>query len=267
MLIALLGIIGLLVGSFLNVVIWRWPREEEFVQKRSHCVHCGHTLAWFDLLPLASWLWVRGRCRYCKKKISPLYPIVESMNSLAWMYIGWLATTGYHLGGIGWIDGITWRGFVGLLCALAVISTLIVIWWIDWLHQLIPDGASILLGCLGLVCGVLDGNWGEKLLWGVIAGLFFVGLYVITRGKGMGLGDVKLAGAMGLLLGWLTPLSLVTSFWSGAAVGISLLLLKRAKFGMPIAFGPFMVLGVVVAMFYGESIVEWYWMTVWIMGM
>lgn len=259
-------IFGLMVGSFLNVIIWRWPRGEEFVRHSSHCIHCRHKLAWYDMVPVLSWLTLGGKCRYCRKPIGVLYPVVELSHALAWVGVGYLAMENTHLGGIGTLGLQSWEELVFFGISLVVVSSLLVIWWIDWLHQLIPDGASLVLIVCGLILGFMQGDLLVRLYSAVGAGGFFLLLYLITKGRGMGLGDVKLAAGMGLLLGWLVAVALIASFWLGASVGVLLLALKQVSFGRPIAFGPFMVLGTGLASLWGLQIVAWYWEMFWVLG-
>lgn len=218
------GIFGLAVGSFLNVLIDRLPKGENVLTGRSRCDHCGKSLRWFELIPLLSFLLQGGRCRRCHARLSWQYPIVELVTGIAFFY-----------------------GVNPLL-----FSSLLVIFVADLKYQIIPD-SMIVIGVIGVI-GVL-GVIGENFFAGIGAAAFFLLLWLITRGKGMGLGDVKLAFLMGLLLGF--PKIVVAAylaFLTGAAVGVILILLRKKDLKSKIAFGPFLIIGAVAAILWGEKL-------------
>lgn len=224
------GLFGLAAGSFLNVLIDRLPRGRNVIMGRSQCDYCGKTLRWFELIPLISFLVQRGRCRRCHKKLSWQYPIVELVTAVGFIFLA----PSY------WI----------------IFSSLLVIYMADLKYQIIPD-SMIVVGVIGVIgaMGVIGGN----VMAGIGASLFFFLLWLITHGKGMGLGDVKLAFLMGLLLGF--PNIIIASysaFLTGATSGVILILLGKKKLKEKIAFGPFLVTGTVVALMWGEQV-----MTVW----
>jgi len=220
------GLFGLAVGSFLNVLIDRLPQGKNVITGRSQCDYCGKTLRWFELVPLLSFFIQRGRCRRCHNKLSWQYPIVELVTAVAFAY-----------------------GANPL-----VFSSLLVIFVADLKYQIIPD-SMVVMGVIGVI-GVI----GEKnVASGFGAAAFFLLLWLVTRGKGMGLGDVKLAFLMGLLLGF--PNIIIASylaFLTGAASGVILILLGKKKLKEKIAFGPFLVAGTVIALIWGEQL-----LTVW----
>ena len=224
------GLFGLAVGSFLNVLIDRLPRGRNVITGRSTCDYCGKALRWFELIPLVSFLVQRGGCRRCHKKLSWQYPIVELVTAVGFIFFA----PSY------WI----------------IFSSLLVIFMADLKYQIIPD-SMLVVGVIGVIgaIGVIGGN----VVAGVGASAFFLLLWLVTRGKGMGLGDVKLAFLMGLLLGF--PNVIIASylaFLTGAGVGVILILLGKKKLKEKIAFGPFLVVGSVAALIWGEQL-----MTVW----
>lgn len=267
-----LFIFGLAVGSFLNVIAIRYNPDKflfslKNLKGRSHCPYCKKILRWYELVPLFSFLVQRGRCRGCSEKISWQYPIVEFLTGLAFLIPIF-------------IRGPYWFTIIWVFAAVLLILMSI----IDYRLYLIPDEIVIGIAILGIVLTslklyyqdflgshgsflksyslliMLPGNifW-QHILTALIACSLFLIIVVVTRGKGMGMGDVKLAGAIGLLMG--PPdafLALALSFVIGSVVGLFLMALSRKKFKEPIPFGPHMVLGVFVVMFFGYQILEFY---------
>ncbi len=235
------GILGLITGSFLNVLIYRLNTEgsPSPVWGRSFCPKCKHQLSWSDNIPLLSFFLLNGKCRYCHKAISWQYPLVEAINTVLWL----LAATVFP------------SGLAAGLYSLAA-SLLLVIFFSDMLYGLIPDEANIGLAALGVA--VWFGRWPDLGL-GLLSGLLVAGgftlLIILSRGKAMGLGDVKLFLAMGVLLGWQNfVFALWLAFVSGGIVAGALLLLKRKKIGATIPLGPFLVIAALTALFYGSQI-------------
>lgn len=219
------GIVGLAVGSFLNVLIDRLPKGETVVAGRSRCDHCGKTLRWFELIPLLSFFLQRGRCRRCHASISWQYPIVEAITGIAF-----------------------WHGVNPL-----VFSSLLVIFAADLKYQIIPD-SMVGIGLIGAVAQ--RGIIGQNILAGAAAAAFFSLLYAITRGRGMGLGDVKLAFLLGVLLGFpAIAVCVYLAFLTGAVVGVILMLLGKKNFHSTIAFGPFLILAAIGATLWGEKLI------------
>lgn len=250
----LIFLFGLLIGSFLNVCIYRIPRNESIVFPGSHCTACGGYLRSCDLIPVVSYLLLGGRCRYCKCTISPRYPLVE-------------LTTAVLITLQVWQRGITASFF---LCA-ALTAVLIVVAMIDFDHQIIPDGLVLVIAVLGLaqLILVLLPQLGLVVLLDHTAGFFLGGgvfflIAVISRG-GMGGGDVKLAAVLGLWFGWKQLLLLVfVAFVSGAFVSVILLLthIKGRKEGVP--FGPFLAAAAYLVSLFGSELVHWYLQTFFI---
>jgi len=236
-------LLGLFIGSFLNVVIYRLPRGETVVWGRSYCPACGRTLAWYDLIPVLSYLFLRGRCRYCRLPISPRYPIVELVTGVVF-------TTLFYNFGLSWI--LVKYLFLG---AVLVAASLI-----DLEHYLIPDCLVVTGACGGIFLSLLArdvGFWSS--LWGAAAAAGFLLLVAVISKGGMGGGDVKLAGMVGLFLGWpLASLALFLSLVTGGLLGIYLLISGCKKRQDPVPFAPFIAIGVILALLFGMKIVNWY---------
>jgi leader peptidase (prepilin peptidase) / N-methyltransferase len=265
---ALLGLLGLLLGSFLNVVIHRlpkmmerqWAREcaelqgQEAVAEeparynllvpRSACPHCGHLIRWYENIPVVSYLALRGRCSQCGKGIGLRYPAVELATGALFAWAGWrwgLSAT-----------GLAWCGFAAAVLALACI---------DWDTTLLPDDITLPLLWAGLVAsasGVLPLPLADA-LWGAVAGylslwLIYWAFKLLTGKEGMGYGDFKLFAAFGAWFGWqaLVPIILMASV-IGAVVGIGIKLVGRLREGGYVPFGPFLALGGLTAMVFGPQ--------------
>ncbi len=223
-------LLGLAVGSFLNVVICRLETKEPIITGRSHCPKCGAVLKWFDLIPILSFLLQRGRCRYCNKKISFQYPAVELTTGLLFLIIS------------DWFN-------------IVIACFLIIIFVYDLKHYLIPDKIIFPAIFLALIF-----NW-SNILSAVLASGFFLSLVLISQGKWMGLGDVKLAALMGLILGWPNIcLALFLAFMSGAIVGVGLIIAGKKTIKSKIPFGPFLSASTVLAIIFGEKLVNLYWL-------
>lgn len=234
-------LLGLCFGSFCNVLIFRLPRGEEFVKTPSHCMSCGRRLRWFELIPVFSWLFQGGKCRGCGVKLSPQYPMVEAVNGLMWLAVGLL------------FPG-EWPHIV-LYCAL--FSLLLVLTVIDWRTFEIPDGLNLSILILGLVQLTADWkNWPRYLIGMCSVSLFFLLLWALTRGAGLGMGDVKLMAAAGLLLGW-PRIFLAMIVGSLAGSVIHLIRMKRGA-GKKLAFGPYLAAGIWFSALFGDRLIAWY---------
>ncbi len=253
---------GVIVGSFLNVCILRIPQKETVVSERSHCMSCGHTLAWYDLFPLFSYLFLRGKCRYCKAKISPQYPIVEFIN-------GVMAVLCFLFGGFE-VDNIikdsgnmdfVWNLLIIILSAL-LCSTLIVISVIDWRTFEIPIGTNIFIFALGIVkLGITliidNGIWVELVIGFFVVSIPLAVIYYVSKGRAMGGGDVKLMAVAGFFLGWkLALVALIVGCLYGSIIHI--IRMKVSGEGKQLAMGPYLSAGIVTSLWVGKYIVEWY---------
>jgi len=266
----LIFIFGAAVGSFLNVVICRLETEEGMVKGRSHCPKCGQTLRWHDLIPIVSFFMLRGRCRACKEKISWQYPIVEVAAGLLFLLIIFNPPTPLLKGGAGGLD------FIALCFLLYVTCSLIVIFVYDLRHYIIPDvvlfpavGAAVAYRIFEIFFNpptpLLKGGAGglaqlAPFLFSALgAAAFFLFLVLVTRGRGMGRGDVKLALLLGLILGWPDILlALFLAFCLGALVGLGLIAAGRKTMKSQIPFGPFLIAGTLLAVFFGPAIIDYY---------
>jgi leader peptidase (prepilin peptidase) / N-methyltransferase len=243
LLFLLLFIYGITFGSFFNVVGLRIPLNQSIVKPRSACPSCGRYLSAFDLIPVFSYMFLRGKCRVCKARISPVYPVMELLTGLLFVLAAYR---------IGWIGE--------LFIALTLVSLLMIITVSDISYMIIPD--KILLFFAGLfllerISWPLD-PWWDSLLGATIGFLLLLLIAVISKG-GMGGGDIKLFALIGFVLG--TKLFLLAFFLStlyGALFGVFGLLTKLIKRRQPIPFGPYIVAGALTAYFWGEQLIELY---------
>lgn len=232
---------GIVIGSFLNVCIYRIPNKESIARKRSHCMSCGYQLKWYDLVPLFSYLFLGGRCRKCKQKISVQYPLVEGLNGCLYLLI-------FSVYGLS-VETL-------LYCLLG--SALIVLSVIDFRTFEIPLGVNLFILALGLIRVITDyTNW---LGYGI--GLLSVSLvlYIIflaTNGRGIGGGDIKLMAACGLLLGWKR---IILAFALGCIIGsiVHLIRMRVTKADHVLAMGPYLSIGVMIAALWGDKMIQWY---------
>lgn len=230
-------IIGLFFGSFFNVVIDRLPREENFFVGRSHCDFCGHSLSWYDLFPLFSFLFLRGKCRYCHRFIGWKYPLIELITGVSFAFV---------------ILQNPSLSFVDSIFLVGIVSCLVIIFFTDLFSGIIPDVILFPLAFFAVVrVAILHQSILPFLVASLSAGLFFLFLYFITRRKGIGFGDVKYAFVMGALLG--SPgiiIGLYVAFLTGALIASILIVVRRKSFGNTIAFGPFLVMGTIISLFW-----------------
>jgi leader peptidase (prepilin peptidase)/N-methyltransferase len=236
------GVMGLVVGSFLNVVIHRLPRGESLMG-RSRCPGCGTQIAAYDNVPLLSWLLLRGRCRHCGARISARYPLVEAATALLFISIV-LAKDG----------GEIWIG-------LAFVTLLVPVTLIDLDLQIIPNrllAPGAVVG-LALVAALQPDDLVEHLIAAGAAGGFLL-LAVLVHPRGMGEGDVKLAGVMGIYLGRAVGPAMLVALVAGTVVGLVVIARKGVKEGRKtrVPFGPFLALGGYVGLLVGDQIVDWY---------
>lgn len=261
------GILGALIGSFLNVVVWRVPRGESLNHPASHCPKCDHPIRWFDNVPVLSWLVLRGRCRDCGAPIAVRYPLVELGTALFFAGVTWWALATGYLGMP--VDTRSTIGFVLALVAylyLAAVSVALALIDLDThrLPNVIVLPSYIVGAVLLTASSLVSGNY-SVLIVAAIAG---VGLFVVyylmalLYPGGMGFGDVKLAGVLGLFLGWLgwgeLAVGAFGAFVLGGVFGILLLLVRRAGRRSRIPFGPWMLGGAWIGIFAGRAIADWY---------
>jgi len=244
LLYSVIFIFGLILGSFLNCFIYRLEIGGSALKGRSFCPGCKHVLAWSDLIPVISFFLLERKCRYCKKPISWQYPLVEIAT-------GFLFFLSFYFS-VNRPEEIVYR--------MVISCFLIVIFVYDLKHYLIPD--KVVYPAI-----ILSGFWlvlfGENIIGyfysAVLAAGFFLFLVLISKGKWMGIGDIKLGFLMGLFLGWPGILAaLFLAFFSGALVGLSFVFSGRKKISSEIPFGPFLVFGTFISLFLGEDIINWY---------
>lgn len=233
---------GASIFSFLNVVIYRTPRGISFVKGRSFCPGCGHELSFLDMIPVAGWFLLKGRCRYCKAKVSFRYPAVETLGGI-------LALVCLR-------EGIRAEAFLEF-CFFALLTAVALV---DWDTMEIPNGFVAFLGVLGLLSIFLEKepSLGARLL-GMVCVSLPMGIVTGVIPGAFGGGDIKLMAACGLFLGWKkTLLSFFFAVLGGGGYGIWLLLTKKKKGGDHFAFGPFLCAGMLLAQVWGEEILAWY---------
>ncbi len=248
MIAATVFVFGLLIGSFLNVCIYRLPRNESLAFPASHCPVCGKAIPPWHNIPLVSYLLLRGRCNSCSTSISPLYPLVELLTPLLGvaLYLRFGLTLSFSL--------------LALLCA-----ALIVVTFIDLEHQIIPDEITLPGIVIGFACSFLIPRlgWLNSLL-GILAGggsLFLVawGYERFTGKEGMGGGDIKLLAMLGAFFGWKAiPFIIFVSSLTGSVIGITVMLIKKRDGKFAIPFGPFLVMGALIYLFFGSRLISWY---------
>ena len=243
-------VFGLIVGSFLNCVIYRLEQGSSFLRGRSFCPYCKHVLSWLDLIPVISFLILKGKCRYCQKPISVQYPLVELATAAIFLFIFFLPNI-YPIG-----------QFISMLFYLVISSFLIIIFVYDLKHYLIPDKIIYPAIAAALIYNLLMSDiprMSDILMSAFGAAAFFLAIVLVSRGKWMGVGDIKLAFFMGLLLGWPNILTaLFLAFFIGAIMGLGLILSGKKTLKSEVPFGPFLVAGTFLAMFWGSEIVNWY---------
>ncbi len=249
-------VLGALIGSFLNVCIYRMPRGLSVILPSSRCPSCNNPIRPWDNIPLLSYLFLGGRCRYCKARISPRYPLVEGLNALCYAALLWRFGPGSDL------------PIYFLFC-----SSLIVITFVDLDFQIIPDKITLPGVLIGLVAGssILPNPFmrAESLgfMSSVIGAVSGFGLYyliaflslTIMKKEGMGGGDVKMMAMVGAFMGWKAVI-LATFLGSlgGSAVGIAMIIAKGREKGSLLPFGPFLSRGALISLFFGQEILQWY---------
>ena len=241
-------LLGLIVGSFLNVCIYRLPRGLSVVRPRSHCPSCKALVQWFDNVPIVSYLFLKGRCRYCSATISFRYPLIELLSAV----LSWLV---YRRFGIG----------VGYLFYFPFAASLLTVSAIDLDHGIIPDEISIPGIAIGLI---FAGFWPYLSLWdslvGILAGggfLYLVGFFygAATKREGIGGGDIKLMAMIGAFLGWKGSLfTIFAGSLIASLTGVSIMILRKADGKMPIPFGPFLSGAALLYLLAGDRIIWWY---------
>lgn len=257
-------LMGLVWGSFLNVVIFRMSHGTSPLSGRSVCPKCKHKLAWFYNIPLVSFVLLKGRCAYCHKKISLRYPLIEALTGV--MFVWWFLVgfNFFQLVGSPW-------SFIQPVFWLAVGMVMLSIFMTDLLYMVIPFSLNLLFFSLALFYRVSLTGFGimqvndfiRALVSGLVLSMLFIGLQILTvkvkKIDGFGLGDILLAPSLGLLLGWPKILpAIFISFVLGAIVGLILIILGKKKMNQHIPFGPFLLSGTAISLVWGGAIWNWY---------
>ncbi len=238
----LIFIFGLILGSFLNCLLWRMYKGESFVSGRSYCPSCRHDLSFWDLFPLFSFLFLKGKCRYCKSKISYQYPLVELAVAVLFLFV--------------YIQvGITMEMFF----LWTIMFLFVAIFVYDLKYYIVPD-SFILIGIVTSFLWIIFSSWDISYLLSAIgASLFFFLIWFFSKGLAMGFGDVKLAFFLGLLLGYPNIITGVfLGFLFGAVIGTVMMLLQKKQLKSEIPFAPFLIAGSFIALFWGYDIMELY---------
>ena len=249
----LIFVFGACIGSFLNVIICRVPEKKSILRDRSHCPQCKEFIKWYDLLPILSFFILRGRCRKCKKKISWQYPLVEFFTAISFVFVAW------HFNFV-FDNPFFYRDLI-------FVAALIVVFVTDWRFSLILDAVVWPMLVFSFIFNIFFLSNSEDVLFNVmmiggaalLAGGFFLLQYLVSRGKWIGFGDIKLGLLMGAMLGW--PNILVALYFAyvlGAIVMLILMVFKKKKMKEQVAFGTFLSIGTIIALFYGEQIINWY---------
>lgn len=232
---------GICIGSFLNVLIFRIPKKEEFVKTSSHCMTCGHKLAWYDNIPLISWITLLGKCRYCKVKLSPQYPIIEALNGLLWLLI-------FNVLGFS-VDALLFALLTSGMLAMSVI---------DFKTFEISNGFQVYFGVLAVIYTALHyTEWASHLIGFFCVSLPLLAIYLISKGTALGGGDVKLMAVCGLYIGWQ---NILLALIFGCVIGsvIHLIRMWIFKAGRMLAMGPYLSMGIFLAGLWGTQFLTWY---------
>lgn len=232
---------GITIGSFLNVCIYRIPKHEDIVKTRSHCMNCGYQLSWYDMFPVFSYLFLRGRCRKCGAKLSIQYPFIEMLNGIAYLFIVF-------------VNGVNVESL--LYCLLT--SALLVLSVIDFRTYEIPFGINVFILALGLIRVAVDYTRFLDYLIGFLSvSMALAVLYYASKGRAIGGGDVKLMAVCGLLLGWKL---IILAFLLGCVLGavIHVIRMKVSGEDHVLAMGPYLSMGVFIAALWGDQMLAWY---------
>ena len=264
MIVLILFVFGLIFGSFVNAYVWRFKKRKNWVSERSICPNCKHVLRAKDLVPVLSWLSLRGKCRYCKKPISAQYPAVELFTALlfALSYAFWP----YSLTLLGWLAFISWLGCLVVFMALLVYD-------LKW--KLLPNKMvlplTILASILVTLLAILNSSW-LGLFWSVVSGLVFFAifwaLFQVSDGRWIGGGDVKMSYALGLIAGSIINVFLLIFLASviGTFLVLPLLVSKKLNARSKIPFGPLLIIATIIVFLFGSQMIDWYTKTFLFMG-
>lgn len=247
-------ILGAIMGSFANALLFRFGNDRPIVRdQRSYCDHCGNVLSWFELIPVVSYVIQLGRCRSCRGRIPVWTLVVEILMALGFAF------GARTVGNMGFSSGVL--QVAQYIVVLSFVFGCVFFFFIDWLYMIIPDHVSlplIVLGCIGI--GVLHrSDWISYVLAGILGGSFFLVQYLCSRGRWVGGGDIRLGVFLGVYLG-LSGLgvALVVAYGIGLVCALVLLWLKRASLKTAVPFGVMLMAGGVIAHWFGDAIIHWY---------
>ncbi len=255
-------IFGLAIGSFLNCLIWRLHTGES-LWGRSACPKCKNKIAWYDNIPVLSFVFLKAKCRLCHEKISWQYPLIELTVGILfalsfWVHFRFLA----NISPSDWLAyNFSWQDYLLIVRDWFFISVMIIVFVYDWRWYLILD-VVVLPACLIIFIAnlFLGLEWKSLLFSGIIGASFFLIQFVVSRGKWIGGGDIRLGALMGMGLGW--PYVLVAIFiayFIGSIVGIGLILAGRKKMDSQVPLGVFLSIASIIVLFWGKEVMEWYW--------
>lgn len=257
----ILFIFGLIVGSFLSVVIYRETSDAEneeesqswlppWVMGSSHCDNCKNQLSWYENIPVLSYLFLKGKCKHCQKKIAFNHLLVEIFTGLEFVWIYWLIQRFSFFKQMEGSYSLIVLGFWLFVFSLSLVLTVI-----DFKAGILPDSLIIAGTVIAVLRLLATGRW-EFLISGLCLFLFFLFLYLITQGKGIGFGDVKLAFFIGVVLGWWqwVMVAMFIAFLTGATVGVILIMAQKKTLKSTLPFGPFLLGGMLIAKIWGEAI-------------
>lgn len=237
----LIFICGLFLGELANLLIDRLPNKDNKIFTRFHCNKCGCDIKWYESIPLVSCILLLGRCRHCKARITVQYPIVDIINGAGYILI-------FFVNGFNVLSALYCLAFSILICITVI----------DWRTYEIPPQLNIMLGCLGIVRIILDfSNLLDYLIGFCVVSGFLLLLFIVTHGRGIGGGDIKLMAAAGLFIGWK---NIILALALGSILGsiIHIVLMTACKKERMLAFGPYLSAGIVIAMLFGNQLISWY---------
>ncbi len=237
----LVFVLGIVFGSFCNVLIYRIPKGEDFVKTPSHCMSCEKRLRWYELFPIFSYIFLLGRCSSCKTKLSPQYPIIELSNGLLWLLVFYKF-------------GVSLESLLGVF----LVSALLVLSVIDIKTKEIPIQTTVFIGVLAVIKTAFDyQNWLDHLLGFLAITVFLILLLFLSKGTAIGGGDVKLMAGCGLYLGIFETL---LAFVLACIIGSIIHVVRMRFFGASrvLAMGPYLSVGVLISLLFGQQLIDWY---------
>ena len=254
MIVVFVFILGLFIGSFLNVVVYRLHRQETFIKGTSKCLFCGHRLYPKDLIPLFSYLFLKGHCRYCRHRFSSQYPLVEAATGISFVLIFLNVFPG---GSFGFAHFMDW---FQLLSWWVMASFLLIIFVYDLKYYLILDKVILPAIIFSFIVNLILGqNIWQMLLAALVGGGFFLAQFVLSKGRWIGGGDIRLGALMGIMVSWPNILAaLFIAYILGSVISVGLLLASKKEWGDKVPFGTFLSLATFITLLYSQSLITWY---------